>query len=517
MLSITIYDMILRKRVIVFALCIITSTAFSQSTLVPLFNSFNYSIDRNNSAKDSSLHTSVKPYIYSEIKNNKLVDSLYKPVSLSNNNAFFLSPITDVQFGSGTGRSSLMEYTGGLTLTGCFGKKWSASVTGLAGNMQMINYLDSSAKYSNVIPNFGYAYKNGNAYSFQSLSGYISYSPNRIFNFQIGKDKHFWGDGYRSLFLSDYSNNYPFVKLTANIWKIKYVSLFAWQKDVTNPSGLMTDAKNKFGTFHLLSWNATKRINISLFESIVWQGSDSSRVRSFDVNYMNPVIFYRPVEYSLGSSDNALIGAGFKVKLFKKQQVYGQVILDEFLLKEVMARKGWWANKQGVQLGYKFFDLFNITNLYLQAEFNYVRPYTYSHGSVQQNYGHFNQPLAHPLGANFSESVGIINYQYKKWSLQGKLIIAVYGLDTSSASYGKNIFVSYNNRLKDYGNTVAQGLTTNLFYAQFTLSYLIKAQYNLRLEAGLINRSETNTLHKTNTSLVYIGIKTSLYNTYRDF
>lgn len=494
----------------------VASIVYSQSTLIPLYTSATISIDQNSASKDSSLHTCIKPYIYSELKNNKLGDSICQKLT-TDHSLMHISPITNFQYSSATGSSGLLEYSGGMMITGNFGKKVSASLTGLAGNIQLPDYLDSITRHSGVIPNFGYAYKNGNGYSFQSLTGYVSYSPGKIFNFQIGKDKHFWGDGYRSLFLSDQSNNYPFAKLTANIWKIKYVCLFAWQQDVTAASGLRTDAKNKFGTFHMLSWNITKRINVNLFEAIVWQGSDAGRVRSFDVNYLNPVIFYRPVEYSIGSSDNALIGGGFKIKLFNKQQVYGQVVLDEFLLKEVLARNGWWANKQGLQLGFKSFDLFHINNLYLQAEFNYVRPYTYSHSSVQQNYGHFNQALAHPLGANFIETVGIVNYQYKKWNFNGKAVIAVYGLDTMSSDYGKNIFISNRFKRAEHGNTIAQGIKTKLFYAQLAVSHLLKPTYNLRIETGFMVRSEINNLQKMNTSLVYIGIKTNLYNTYRDF
>jgi len=492
------------------------SSMLAQSALIPLYTPFNYSIDKNKNTKDSTLHTCIKPYIYSEIKNNKLVDSLYRKGLYSDSNLFYITPIADIQLGSGSGKASLLEYIGGLSVTGCFGKKWSASLTGVAGSLQLVNYLDSVAKYATIIPGFGYSYKNGSAYTFQNLSGYISFSPNKKFNFQVGKDKHFFGDGYRSLFLSDYSNNYPYAKATVNIWKIKYVSLFAWQKDITG-GRLQANAKDKFGTFHLLSWDITKRININLFESIVWQGSDSSRARGFDVNYINPVIFYRPVEYSLGSSDNALIGAGFKFKLFKNQQLYGQVILDEFLLKEVMDRKGWWANKQGLQVGYKFFNLFNIPNLYFQTEFNYVRPFTYSHSSVQQNYGHYNQALAHPLGANFSELLNIISYQYKKLTVQGKLIVAKYGLDTSAFSTGKNIFITNKNRAMDYGNSMYQGLNTDLRYVQLTLSYQLLPRYNLRMEAGFITRTETNTMQKLSTNMVYIGVKSSFYNNYRVF
>jgi len=508
---------LLRTFLLLNTLYLFTLEAFPQSTLVPLFTPITISCDRNYISKDSAFHTAVKPYLYAEIKNNKLIDSLIGPGLFSANNSFLLLPIVDVQLGKGTGRSSLLEYTAGLTLAARLGKKWSASITGLAGNLQLINYLDSFATKKNVIPNFGYAYRNNNGYSFQSLSGYVSYSPSKLFNFQVGKDKHFWGDGYRSLFLSDNSNNFPFIKLSASVWKIKYVSLFAWQKHTSYPAEFIADAKNKFGSFHLLSWNITKRININLFEAIVWQGSDTSRSRSFDVNYLNPVIFYRPVEYSIGSSDNALVGGGFKIKLFKKQQLYSQIMLDEFLLKEVLKRSGWWANKYSVQIGYKFFDLLNINNLYFQAEFNYVRPYTYAHASAQQNYAHFNQALAHPLGANFKEKIGIITYTYKRWHFQGRLVTAVYGLDTSAAGYGKNIYISYKNRAQEFGNITTQGLKTNLNFIQVSTTYLLKPAYNMRFEAGIIYRSETNAFQNISSNLLFIGIKTSLFNTYRDF
>jgi hypothetical protein len=192
-----------------------------------------------------------------------------------------------------------------------------------------------------------------------------------------------------------------------------------------------------------------------LFESIIWQGTDPNRVRSFDVNYLNPVIFFRPTEYALGSSDNALVGGAFKIKVGakQKQQFYGQLILDEFLLKEVLAifkklvkprdptiQYGWWANKQGVQLGFKSFDLFTLANLSIQTEINAVRPYTYTHGSVQQNYAHFNQALAHPLGANFVESVTFMNYQFKKWLFETQFVYAIYGKDENGINYFKDIF-----------------------------------------------------------------------------
>lgn len=215
---------------------------------------------------------------------------------------------------------------------------------------------------------------------------------------------------------------------------------------------------------------------------MVWQSRSNTGGLGFDANYLNPVVFYRPVEYSLGSPDNALLGASFRLKLAKNIQLYSQVIIDEFYLKFLKERKGWWANKQGYQAGFKIFNLFTLKNLNLQGEANYVRPYTYSHGNSIQNYGHYNQPLAHPYGANFYEAIGMLNYQYKRFFVATKAIYAKVGLDSSGVNYGQNIYASYITRPSDFGNYVGQGLTTKLLFVEGKLSWLINPEYNFVIE-----------------------------------
>ena len=81
------------------------------------------------------------------------------------------------------------------------------------------------------------------------------------------------------------------------------------------------------------------------------------------------------------------------------------------------------------RLGVKYVDAFNIKNLDLQFETNRVRPYTYSHFDSVANYTHYNQPLAHPLGANFQEYIGILKYQpAPRWYINAKAIYYSPGL-----------------------------------------------------------------------------------------
>ena len=73
------------------------------------------------------------------------------------------------------------------------------------------------------------------------------------------------------------------------------------------------------------------------------------------------------------------------------------------------------------------YDVLKLENLTIQSEFNLVRPYTYAHHNPVQNYAHYNQPLAHPLGANFSEKLLIVNYRKNRWTARLQLMMVKYG------------------------------------------------------------------------------------------
>jgi hypothetical protein len=514
--------------------CCTTKIANAQQLNYTLHRDYLWGIERHFNQKETKQQTFVKPYTFQNI--NQINDSSVQfPRLLKGTKAeeqdkkakaqLEIYPIIDagIGFDLSAGKSRLTNSTAiGGNLVGFWKDKWAINIKALGGKAVYNSFVDSIVQESRVVPGLGYAYRSNNdsskqQYAYQYFSGYVSYAPNKTFLIQAGQDKHFWGDGYRSLFLSDVAAPYPFLKITTNVWNITYVNLYTILKDVTNPSGFKSDWYNKYSTFHYLGWNVTKRINIGLFESIVWQGSDSTRYRGYDVNYLNPIMFFRPTEYSLGSSDNALTGFSFKIKLPKNIQLYGQLLLDEFLLKELKAQNGWWGNKYGIQGGIKCFDLFGFKNLNFQTEYNYVRPYTYSHGSVQQNYGHYNQSLAHPLGANFSESCNFVNYRYKRFFVEAKFIYAAYGADSAGTDYGKNIFISYSQRPKEYKNYVGQGFYTTLITSSLRLACVLDTRSNMKLELGFSHRQQITYNSRKETPYVFLGFTTDLCNLYNDY
>jgi hypothetical protein len=491
------------------------------------------------SKPNTTFHSSFKPYLSSTYQNAS--DSTIPFKHYAFNNQYLsktysrnfdkskclniqLHPILDLDAGIDLLTNKLvLSGIGGTHIKANIRNNFTFAASVYGGKTQFPFFNDTAISKKNLIPEIGQAYgTNKSGYSFFDYTGSISYSPgkNKIFNFQAGRDKHFIGDGYRSVLLSDFSPAYPFFRINTNIWRIQYNVWYTAMNDVTNANELKQNYRKKYGTFHYLSYNIIKEINIGFFENIVWRGTDTNQVRTFEVNYLNPIIFFRPQEYSVGSPDNSFVGFNTNVTLFKSLKLYAQIGLDEFYLKEVRAGNGWWANKVAWQFGAKYINAFRIKGLKLQIEYNEARPYTYTHGLVDQNYSHYGQALAHPAGANFKELLGFITYRKNKWELSAQLMYLTVGKDSLSATanVGQNIFLSYNTRNSDYGNFTGQGIRTDILQSQLKFTWFIIPDLNMRLEACYMQRSEKNSLKfELQNPFISIGFKTSFWNSYRDF
>jgi hypothetical protein len=300
------------------------------------------------------------------------------------------------------------------------------------------------------------------------------------------------------LIFSDYAPPHFYFLTNVKVWKINYLFQINRMVADRNVSSSVTSGKypEKYIAFHHASINIGRKLNLGFFESIVFSPLDPSSGtarNSFEVNYFNPIIFYRAIEQQYGSSDNAILGADFKWNVFKGVSLYGQFVLDEFLLAHVKARDGWWANKYALQGGIKYIDVLNVPNLDLQVEGNVVRPYTYSHFTSYANYTNYRQPVAHPLGANFNEVVGIVRYQpIARLNLAAKAIYAKKGTDfDSSENWGGDLLKNNSTRERELDNVIGQGVSTTVSFLDFTASYMLK--HNLFADLKLTHRRNQTT------------------------
>lgn len=391
--------------------------------------------------------------------------------------------------------------TRGLEVRGTIGKKLGF-YTFFADNQALFpQYINDYARlYGQNVTGTAFAPGEGfaktfrqNATDYITARGYITFNILKIINLQFGHDRNFVGNGFRSLLLSDNSAPYLFLKLTTQLGRrIQYTNLFTElqnTQDITPGNPLLTQ---KFAAMHHISVNVTPNVNFGVFEAEVF-----SRDR-FDLNYLNPIILYRFVESYRGSADNAMIGLDFKANLLNRLQIYSQFMLDEFVLRNITSGRGSWTNKFAFQAGIKYIDALSIPNLDLQAELNLARPYTYSHLTTfngmgtpvvtagQANYAHYSQPMAHPLGANFVEGLGIVRYQRKRLSGNGIFGVMLYGADPPGRNYGGNILLNYDTRVRDEGNFIGQGRQTIVTYADLRASYMIR--HNIFLEGRFMYR-----------------------------
>lgn len=348
---------------------------------------------------------------------------------------------------------------------------------------------------------------NGDDVDYLRARGYIDIGIHKSISAQLGYGKHFVGNGQRSLILSDFSNNYPYFKLTAQTKIFAYTSLFAQLIGDVKGGTFGTLGVGGFSTkylaFHHLNVRIKPNFHIGLFESVMHGDSTSG----FKFAYANPIIFYRAVEQQNGSSDNAMIGMDFKWNIAKKFSLYGQLVIDELIVSRAFSNSGWWGNKQGYQLGVKYAHKFNSSNkLLAQLELNRVRPYMYAHSNGYTSYTHYNLPLAHPLGANFTEYLARVNYLLgDKWQFELMVLSATYGNDFGKYNYGKNILKNYTIRPRkgfkpsdEFGNAHLQGNRTNLLMSTVKASYMLK--HNLFLDFDYTYRNENDQMKITTNS-----------------
>lgn len=431
-----------------------------------------------------------------------------------NNRDFFLvvNPVIQLQLGKEKDNNDLLYMNSrGAVARGMIARKIGFS-TFLTDNQERgPSFFRDQVNGLRAVPGVGF-YKpfKTNGYDYFDARGYLTFGVTKYIDVQFGYDKNFIGNGYRSLFLSDWGNSYLFLKLNTKIWKFNYQNIFMELMPQFKKAG-DTLLDRKYAAMHHLSMNVTKWLNIGLFEGVIF-----GRKNRFDFQYLNPIIFYRSVEGNVGSPDNALVGLDFKANVLHRVQLYGQFLLDEFILSKIKNDKTNWVNKWGVQLGVKYVDAFNIHNLDLQFETNRVRPFTYSHGDTIANYTHYNQPLAHPLGSNFQEFIAIVNYQPKpRWYVNARVIYYFKGLDSAGRNFGGNIFEDYRSRTMDNGFTVGGGQKMTVLNGNLQVSYELRQ--NLYFEASMLYRTYklANVSGMPNTVMFNAGVRLNMFR--RDY
>ncbi|HVW98090.1 MAG TPA: hypothetical protein VHA56_19120 [Mucilaginibacter sp.] len=508
--------------------CFSVTLSNAQSVYLP----YSYQLDQKFNADvyslKNSIHTSLKPFLidstlaptYQAVMSRGVDSSRHTWIvrKIFNEHVFdvkteeytfYADYLPDLMLGRDfSDKITTNMNTRGFQVGGTVGDKFSFYTSGFENSAKFPGYYNDIINRYAFVPgqayNRSYSGQPRGSQDWSYVTAIISYSPIKQLNITLGQDKTFIGDGYRSLLLSDFAANYPLLRLTANLGPVQYMAMWTYLQDLNVPKfDNYGSNRRKYGAFHYLDWNVNNRLSLGFFNAVIAQeADDNGNFHGFDANLINPLFFASAIGPA-DQPDNVLSGFTGKYKIFDKTAVYGQFLMDN-------------TNSDGYQLGLRGADLFGATGLNFLVEYNTVKPYTYTSPQIITNYSYYSEPLGDPLGANFREVIGILNYSIGNFDFMGQLNYAKYGLNPEGMNYGKD--VSYTSTsASTSGTTIGQGITTNFYYAEGTASYLINPKYNLRFELGGLIRSENNDLGNRKTVLVTFGLRSTFRGIYHDF
>jgi hypothetical protein len=381
------------------------------------------------------------------------------------------------------------------------------------GPLQFRQFVDSNS----AVPGAGYwkRFKENVGVDYFDARGSVSWNVTKYVNMQFGYDQHFIGNGYRSLFTGNFAPPHLFLKFNTRFWKLNYTNIFSELFPLGKQRGDLLLDKKYMATNHL-SINVLPWLNVGAFESMIF-----GEPNTFKLTYLQPVMFLNTLFSKKGSDNNANIGFDFKANVAQHFQVYGQYLLDNLDGNDGKTGSDWWGNKHGYQLGGKYVDVFGIKNLDVQAEYNQVRPFTYSGSTAYNAYNNYRQALAHPMGGNVREVIGIVRYQpLNKLYLFGRINYWQQGLDSAGYNFGANLnepntsVANGGSRLREGGFPMFAGINSKGLNGSFTASYELKE--NLFIDAGFLYRIfDKADSERINTSTLTLGFRWNMFR--RDY
>lgn len=390
--------------------------------------------------------------------------------------------------------------TRGFLIRADLGSRFSLETYFYENQSVFPQYIENSILQSGVVPGQGRPKEfKEDAFDYAYSGGYISYQAGRNLGFRFGHHHHFIGDGYKSLFLSDNSFNYPFLRIDARFLKEKlsysvmYMSLQdLFRIQITGPSEEIF--RRKAATYHVVEYSFSPGIRLSLIQGMIWQTMDSTGKSDFDYNMFNPLILFNAARYGMDDVNNPVVGLGLNIRPVKRAEIYGQFAIDDGDL-----------NQRAWQAGLKCQPL---ENLLIQVEGNMADRDMYSStsGIANSAFTHYNQPLAHNLGSDFEEIIFRANWRYKR-------ILCEIQVNMVSQSQQNSSYLTSGALVTTYG---ADQRRT---WAKAEAGYLLNPAANMKVFLSYtqrLNEVEAQGV-KEGEAILYFGIKTDLRNIYWDF
>jgi len=281
--------------------------------------------------------------------------------------------------------------------------------------------------------------------NYDYTSAYLKYYIEPLEKFgisiQFGREKTTLGYGYGSkTLLSGENPDLDFLKLNVKYGVVRFTTMYA------STVGYFSENRNERYTKYL----SVQRLKISLPDlfdfgistNIVYNGR-------IEFAYLNPIMFWTFAEKSLQDRDNKAFSLDFQTRLFKNVEFQGTLFIDDDELFGFLTGKTDRGEKIAYQLGTFIYEPLSIKNLSLELEYTKIRPYTYSHYDIKNNYTAYGLNLGHRIGPNADEIFSRLAYNISDWGRAG--------IEYRFIRKGNNIYDESGNLTRNVGGDVIYG------------------------------------------------------------
>lgn len=496
--------------------CSLWVTAFSQVYTLPFDRLSQLRQDRMGLGAQASVHSGVKPILISDADvfnlpgvgadtaeyYYKITEKIFSEHLIELNKPDF-KIYADVLFDFGFGQetrdqisadrqeNSLFQNTRGFVVQGQIGKKVFFYTDFRENQGRYAGYLNKFIDSTQVFPGSGRIKPFGEeGYDYSMASGFVGIEATDWLNLSFGHFKQFVGHGYRSLLLSDNAHNYPFAsyEIDALAGKIQHRYTLALLQNLDRlPQGETPEAifKRKVASWNYLSFKPLPNLELGLFEEVIWKVFDDSLgSQPFDYRALIPVPGINSALLGLDDQeDNARLGLNAAWFVTPMVKIYGQVL-----------SAGGQLNLDGFQIGSRWSGI--LSRFDIQAEYNHSSNSATRDQSDLQSAYHFNQPLGHVLGRDFSEVIGILTYYHNR--LFGRV---------------KSVYIHFDGE----ENTTSGSNSMEILHTDLRMGYIFNPSCNFQVYTGYTYRAERLESDEKLNGFWYIGIKTAMSNIYSDF
>ena len=234
-----------------------------------------------------------------------------------------------------------------------------------------------------------YTGKKWRALAGEISTAYINFEKDN-WDITLGRFVSNWGPANQSLILS--STARPMDALLARLrWGRLQFSYQIGQLNCLQDPDSASPAQYRYFAGHRLDIRLRENIYLGLFETIIFGGYG----RSFDIAYLNPLLFFHSVQLNNDTDDNTFLGADFEIFIRNRHKIYGQILVDDFQI-DKKEPGDYEPNELGILLGFESLNL--VENIDLHLEYCRITNRTYNQIFERNRYINDGRLLGHSLG-----------------------------------------------------------------------------------------------------------------------